>query len=105
MEISKNYFLFVLFICILSIGLGILTIMNVDKKFDGLIIDRDGGPLDIQKYFNTKVGKSYLSMYLNQYIKDDRFIKKNKPMNINNIRRDKNTLYYSQNNPEKIIFV
>lgn len=109
MEITNNYLLFVLFICISSITLGIITIMNIDNKFDGLIINNDGGPLDIEKYFNTKIGQLYLSAYLNNNINDSIFVKKNKPIKIYNIKNQtdinsKDTLFYEKDNNVEIIF-
>lgn len=85
MQITNNYILVILFICILSIALGIITIMNIDKLFDGLILDSGNNILDFERYLDSAYGKVDFINYINSKIKNDGILQKNKKYNMANV--------------------
>ncbi len=83
-EISKNYLFVLLFMCIISIILGIIRLMKLDNWFDGLILSNDGQILDPEKYFDSDDGKQYMADYINNVIYDK----------INLYKLEKDILYF-----------
>ena len=62
-NISKNYLLILVLISIMSIVFGIISIITIDEKFDGILIDSEGSILDFGEYLDSESGKDYLINY------------------------------------------
>ena len=71
MTITKKYYVLLIFISIIGIIFGMSSIMDIDEKFNGLIINKNGNILDIESYFNTQDGKAFMIDYLNTHITND----------------------------------
>lgn len=66
--LERNYLFLLLFMCLISIALGIIRLMNLDNWFNGLILTTDGQILDPEKYFDSDEGKEYMTKYINDII-------------------------------------
>jgi len=64
-DIPKNYLLILVLISIISIAFGIISIITIDEKFDGVIVDSEGTILDFGEYLDDKSGKDYFINYIN----------------------------------------
>ena len=69
MDIPREFLLFLVMFCIISIGMGIVTIYGVEKRFDGLIISEGNNVLDLPLFLTSKEGRDYMASYINNYIK------------------------------------
>ena len=82
-NIPRHYLLILILISIISIAFGIITVMKVDKIFDGIIMDNNGTVLDVEEYLLTEDGSTNINnLELSDFYKLDSTKLKILPTNI-----------------------